>query len=83
LFSARRQAQDLVVLSPSLPTQQWTVWVKSEGRLDAAKVDLSGPDPNIFNRGAGNISVTGRGSCFIKQAGNAAINYAQIEKGSR
>jgi hypothetical protein len=21
------------------------VWVKSEGRLDAAKVDLSGPDP--------------------------------------
>jgi hypothetical protein len=40
-----RQPQGLVVLSPSLPTRQWTIWVKSEGRLDAAKVDLSGPDP--------------------------------------
>jgi hypothetical protein len=37
-----------VVLSPSLPTWQWTVWVKSEGRLDAAKVDLSGPDPSPY-----------------------------------
>jgi hypothetical protein len=26
------KAQGLVVLSPSLPTWQWTVWVKSEGR---------------------------------------------------
>jgi len=36
----------LVVLSRALPTRQWTKWDKSEGRLDAAKVDLSGPDPN-------------------------------------
>ena len=34
-----------MVLSLALPTRQWTIWVKSEGRLDAAKVDLSGPDP--------------------------------------
>ena len=40
-------------------------------------------EADIFNRGAGNISVTGSGSCFIKQAGNAAINCTQIEKGSR
>jgi hypothetical protein len=46
LFSARRQVQGLVVLSPSLPTWQWTIWVKSEGRLDAAMVELSGPDPS-------------------------------------
>jgi hypothetical protein len=38
--------QGLVVLSPSLPTWQWTIWVKSEGRLDAAMVELSGPDPS-------------------------------------
>jgi hypothetical protein len=79
LFNARRQAQVLVVLSPSLPTWQWTKWVKSEGRqngfdlvskmplqaellpaadiflrylchFDAAKVDLSGPDPKLYRR---------------------------------
>jgi hypothetical protein len=38
---------------------------------------------DIFNRGTGNITVTGSGSCFIKQAGNAAINCARIEKGTR
>jgi hypothetical protein len=48
LFSARRQTQDLVVLSPSLSTWQWTIWIKSEGRLDAAKVDLSCPDPSPY-----------------------------------
>ena len=32
LFSARRQSVGLVVLSRALPTQQWTKWVKSEGR---------------------------------------------------
>jgi hypothetical protein len=39
-------------------------------------------EADIFNRGVGNISVAGRGSCFIEQAGNIAINNAQIEKGS-
>ncbi|MFN5128207.1 MAG: hypothetical protein ACK519_07115 [Sphingomonadaceae bacterium] len=40
-------------------------------------------EADIFNRGAGNICVAGSGSCFIEQAGNIAINHAQIEKGSR
>ena len=40
-------------------------------------------DANIFNRGTGNITVGGSGSCFIKQAGSAAINCTRIEKGSR
>lgn len=39
-------------------------------------------DANIFNRGTGNITVGGSGSCFIKQAGSAAINCSRIEKGS-
>ena len=37
---------------------------------------------NIFNRGTGSINVGGNGSCFVKQAGSAAINCARIEKGS-
>jgi hypothetical protein len=37
---------------------------------------------NIFNRGTGTINVGGNGSCFVKQAGSAAINCARIEKGS-
>jgi hypothetical protein len=37
---------------------------------------------NIFNRGTGTINVDGNGSCFVKQAGSAAINCARIEKGS-
>ena len=40
-------------------------------------------EANIFNRGTGTINVGGSGSCFVKQAGNAAINCARIEKGSR
>lgn len=40
-------------------------------------------EANIFNRGSGNITVGGSGSCFIKQAGSAAINCARVEKGSR
>lgn len=38
---------------------------------------------DIFNSGTGNITVGGSGSCFIKQAGSAAINCTRIEKGSR
>jgi hypothetical protein len=39
-------------------------------------------EADIFNRGSGNITVGGSGSCFIKQAGSAAINCTRIEKGS-
>jgi Putative auto-transporter adhesin, head GIN domain len=35
----------------------------------------------IFNEGTGNINIGGKGSCFIKKAGAAAINCAKIEKG--
>lgn len=42
-----------------------------------------GEEANIFNRGTGTINVGGSGSCFVKQAGSAAINCARIEKGSR
>jgi len=31
-MSQQQEELVLVVLSPSLPTQQWTKWVKSEGR---------------------------------------------------
>ncbi|MFN3620039.1 GIN domain-containing protein [Sphingorhabdus sp.] len=40
-------------------------------------------EADIFNSGTGNITVGGSGSCFIKQAGSAAINCARTEKGSR
>jgi len=40
-------------------------------------------EANVFNRGSGNITVGGSGSCFIKQAGSAVINCTRIEKGSR
>lgn len=36
----------------------------------------------IYNRGTGNITIGGKGTCFIKQAGGAAINCAKIDKGS-
>jgi hypothetical protein len=50
---------------------------------DRAKVaPFAAEEDHIFIRGVGNISVAGRGSCFIEQAGNIAINNAQIEKGS-
>jgi hypothetical protein len=38
---------------------------------------------NISNRGTGTINVGGSGSCFVKEAGSAAINCARIEKGTR
>jgi Putative auto-transporter adhesin, head GIN domain len=38
---------------------------------------------DIYNRGTGNITVGGKGSCFIKQAGNAAINCTKIETAGR
>ena len=66
------KAQDLVVLSLALPTRQWTIWVKSEGRLDAAKVDLSGPDPKHLREESA-LCVRGRraiGDC--KGDGHAA-----------
>ena len=36
---------------------------------------------DIYNRGSGNITIGGNGSCFIKEAGQAAINCAKIDKG--
>jgi hypothetical protein len=38
-------------------------------------------DSEIFNRGSGNITIGGKGKCFIKQAGAAAINCARVESG--
>jgi Putative auto-transporter adhesin, head GIN domain len=38
-------------------------------------------DSEIFNRGSGNITIGGKGKCFIKQAGAAAINCARIDTG--
>ena len=37
---------------------------------------------DIYNRGSGKISISGKGTCFIKQAGAAAINCAKIDTGS-
>lgn len=34
---------------------------------------------DIYNRGSGNITIGGRGTCFIKLAGNAAISCAKID----
>jgi hypothetical protein len=36
---------------------------------------------DIYNRGSGNITVGGKGTCFIKEAGGAAINCAKIDTG--
>jgi hypothetical protein len=43
LFSARRRAAGLVVLSPGLPTQQWTKWVKSKGRRNGFNLETNHP----------------------------------------
>jgi hypothetical protein len=37
----------------------------------------------IFNEGLGNISIGGKGTCFIKKAGAAAINCAKIDSGGK
>lgn len=36
---------------------------------------------DIYNRGSGNITVGGKGTCFIKQAGAASINCAKVDTG--
>lgn len=38
---------------------------------------------DIYNRGTGNITIGGKGTCFIKEAGGAAINCAKIDKGGK
>jgi hypothetical protein len=43
LLSARRQAQGIVVLCPSLPTQQWAKWVKSEGPQNGFDLEAKYP----------------------------------------
>lgn len=37
---------------------------------------------DIYNRGSGNITIGGKGTCFIKQAGTAAIACAKVDTGS-
>jgi Putative auto-transporter adhesin, head GIN domain len=37
----------------------------------------------IFNEGLGNISIGGKGTCFVKKAGAAAINCAKIDTGGK
>lgn len=37
---------------------------------------------DIYNRGSGNITIGGKGTCFIKLAGAAAINCAKVDTGS-
>ena len=37
---------------------------------------------DIYNRGSGNITIDGKGTCFIKQAGAASINCAKVDTGS-
>lgn len=36
---------------------------------------------DIYNRGSGNITIGGKGTCFIKQAGAATINCAKADRG--
>lgn len=36
---------------------------------------------DIFNRGSGNITIGGKGSCFLKQAGAASITCTNIDTG--
>ncbi len=38
---------------------------------------------DIFNDGTGNITIGGKGTCFIKKAGSAAINCAKIDSGGK
>lgn len=38
---------------------------------------------DIFNEGTGNITIGGKGTCFIKKAGSAAINCANIDTGGK
>lgn len=37
---------------------------------------------DIYNRGSGNITIGGNGTCLVKLAGSAAINCAKVETGS-
>jgi Putative auto-transporter adhesin, head GIN domain len=37
---------------------------------------------DIYNRGSGNITIGGKGTCFLKQAGAASINCAKLDTGS-
>lgn len=38
---------------------------------------------DIFNRGLGNITIGGKGTCFVKEAGGAAINCAKMDSGGK
>jgi hypothetical protein len=75
------------------------VAINGAGRFDGAKAQMRklrlehngnaistatvDEQTEIFNEGLGNISIGGKGTCFIKKAGAAAINCAKIDTGGK
>ena len=51
--------------------------LEHNGNATSAATVAEGTD--IYNRGSGNITIGGKGTCFIKLAGRAAINCAKID----
>lgn len=51
--------------------------LEHNGNASSAATVSEGTD--IFNRGSGNITIAGAGTCFIKLAGRATINCAKID----
>ncbi len=51
--------------------------IEHDGNARSAATVAEGTE--IFNRGAGNIAIGGKGTCFIKLAGRAVINCAKID----
>lgn len=51
--------------------------LEHNGNATSAATVAEGAD--IYNRGSGNITIGGKGTCFIKLAGRAAINCAKID----
>ena len=55
--------------------------LRLEHNGNAKSVATVSEGTEIYNRGSGNITIGGAGTCFIKLAGNAAINCAKIDGG--
>ena len=51
--------------------------LEHNGNATSSATVAEGTD--IYNRGSGNITIGGKGTCFIKLAGRAAINCAKID----
>lgn len=51
--------------------------LEHNGNATSSATVAEGTD--IYNRGSGNINIGGKGTCFIKLAGRAAINCAKID----